>query len=77
MARTITWNPTKLKALIAARNAAIERREVKFTVTLPDEREPAEFLVNYAGHLIGYLENEFAANPPRDFGPNNEGKEGE
>lgn len=72
--RTINWTPEKLKALIKARDAATGP---SFTVTLPDEREPAEFDVSYAGHLIGYLEGEFAKNPPRDFGPNREGEEGQ
>lgn len=79
--RTINWNAEKLKALKKAYEAAIakpgHRINDAITVELPGEREPAEFVLNYAKYLIEYLDGEFARNPPRDFGPNNEGKEGE
>lgn len=77
MSRTINWTPDKLKALIEARNKALDRREDRFTVKLSDQDKPAEFLVNYAKHLIGYLEGEFARNKPPVYPENREGEEGQ
>lgn len=81
MARTINWNAAKLKALKVAYAKATESRHHRtseaFKVELPEEREPAEFTIGFAKHLIDHLEAVFAANPPRDFGPNLEGEEGQ
>lgn len=72
MARTINWNQAKLDALIEAFKAA---RGPTITVSLPDEKEPAQFDLRYAGHLIQYLQGEFARNPPPVYPENREGDE--
>ena len=73
--RTISWTQAKLDALIKARDEAIAKRHSSFAVTLPGEREPAEFDRGYAGHLIEYLQAEFAAHPPVVLPENREGQE--
>jgi len=78
--RTVTWTPAKLKVFKAAYDAAIAKPHKTsdvITVELPDEAEPAQFVIDYARHLIDYLETEFARNPPRDYGENKEGEEGQ
>ncbi len=72
--RTINWNPAKLKALVEARDAATGP---SFKVKLPGETSEAEFDVGYARHLIQYLGDEFAKNPPQPRRPYNEGEEGQ
>ena len=73
MARTINWNPEKLKALVEAYNATTG---TTVTVNLPGEIQPADFEISYAKYLIEYLGNEFAA-PVPVYPENREGKEGE
>jgi len=73
MARTINWNPEKLKALVEAYNATTG---TTVTVKLPGEIQPADFQISYAKYLIEYLGNEFAK-PVPVYPENREGKEGE
>ncbi len=77
MTRVINWDAAKLKAVKSALAAAEAARKTSFKVLLPGEREEAEFDCGFARHMIDYIEQQFARNPPRDYGPNNEGKEGE
>lgn len=77
MSRVINWDAAKLKAVKAALASAVEQRKTSFKVLLPGEREEVEFHCGFARHMIDYVETEFARNPPRDFGPNNEGREGQ
>lgn len=76
--RVINWNAEKLKALKKAHEKALKadkRRNETITVALPEEAEPAEFVISYAGYLIEYLEGEFARNAARQYPENKEGRE--
>lgn len=77
MSRVINWTRDKLKALVEARNTALEARQTEFKVLLPDERVSWDFDVRYAGHVIEYLERAFAEAPERRYPPNLEGREGQ
>lgn len=77
--KTITWNEDKLKALKAAIDKAMSAGKLTtdaVKVDLPGEKEPAEFTVGYARHLVTYLDEQFAIRAP-DLGPNLEGEEGQ